>query len=68
MTTIRGLLKKRADATLRAVHSRFRRWTKPATRTPVRGAIADVAMTKAALVAENALLRQQLYERRSTWP
>ncbi len=60
MTTILGLLKKRADATLRAVHSRFLRWTKPATRTPVRGATADITMTKAALVAENALLRQQL--------
>jgi len=59
MTTILGLLKKRADATLRAVHSRFLRWTKPATRTPVRGAVANIAMSKAALVAENALLRQQ---------
>jgi len=60
MATILGTLKKRAAATLRAVHARFLRWTKPATRTPVRGAITDVTMSKAALVAENALLRQQL--------
>jgi len=60
VTAIRGLVKKRAVAYLHAVHGRLLRWTKPATRTPVRGAIADVTMTKAALVAENALLRQQL--------
>jgi len=60
MTTILGMLQKRADAIVRVVHNRLLRWTKPATRTPVRGAIADVAMTKAALVAANALLRQQL--------
>jgi len=34
--------------------------TKPATGTLARGAIADVAKGKAALMAENALLRQQL--------
>jgi len=60
MTTILGLLKKRAENSLRAVHTRLLRWTKPATRTPVRGAIANIAMSKAALVAENAFLRQQL--------
>jgi len=60
MATILGTLKKRAAATLRAVHARFLRWTKPATRTLVRGAITDVTMSKAALMAENALLRQQL--------
>ena len=60
MATIFGMLKKRAAAPLRAVHARLLRWTKPATRTPGRGALADVTMSKAALVAENALLRQQL--------
>ena len=60
MTTILGLLKKRAESSLRTVHTHLLRWTKPATRTPVRGAITNIAMTKAALVAENALLRQQL--------
>ena len=60
MTTILGMLKKRVGVTLRAAHTRLLRWTKPATRTPVRGAIADMTMSKAALMAENALLRQQL--------
>ncbi len=60
MTMMRGTLKKRAVAMLRAVHTHLLRWTKPATRTPVRGAIADTTMSKAALVGENALLRQQL--------
>jgi len=60
VTAIRGLVKKCAVAYLHTVHGRLLRWTKPATRTLVRGAIADVTMTKAALVAENALLRQQL--------
>jgi len=60
MTTVHGMFKKRATANLRAIYGRLVGWTKPAARPPVRGAIADVAMTKAALVAENALLRQQL--------
>jgi len=60
MTTILGMLKKRASAALRDVHTRFMRWTKPVTGAPVRGAIADMTRSKAALGAENALLRQQL--------
>ncbi len=61
MTTIRGLLQKRADAIVRRpVHNRLLRWTTPATRTPVRGAITDVALTTAALVAETARLRPQV--------
>jgi len=58
MITILGMLKKRMYATLHGVHTRLLRWTKPVTGTPVRGAVADVTMSKAALVAENALLRQ----------
>ena len=60
MTTILGMLKKRAESSLRAAYTRLLRWTKPATRSPVCGVIADVTVTKAALVAENALLRQQV--------
>ena len=60
MTTILDMLKKRADATLHRVHTRLLRWTKPVTGTPLRGAVADLTMSKAALVAENALLQQQL--------
>ena len=60
VTVIRDLMKKRTAAYLHAVHDRLLRWTKPASRTPVRGALADVTTSKAALVAQNALLRQQL--------
>jgi len=60
MTRVRGLRQTRATVILRAVQTRVLRWTTPATRTPVRGAIADVTMSTAALVAENARRRQQL--------
>jgi hypothetical protein len=36
----------------------FKRWTKPATL--LEGAAADLIRTKPELIAENALLRQQL--------
>jgi putative transposase len=35
-------------------------WTKPTNCSPVAGTLTDLARTKADLVAENALLRQQL--------
>jgi putative transposase len=39
---------------------RLKRWTKPATCTLLEGAAADLIRTKPELIAENALLRQQL--------
>jgi len=66
MATIFGLLTQRAAATLRGVQARRLRWTKPAPRTAVRGALADVTRSTAALVAENALRRQQLLVRQRT--
>jgi len=61
MTTIRGLLQTRGRyRARRPVHTRLLWWTTPATRAPVRGAIAAVALTTAALVAENAPLRPQV--------
>jgi putative transposase len=45
---------------LKAAATQMGRWTRPPTRTLGGGALADVARTKRALVAENALLRQQL--------
>ncbi len=59
-TTIRGTLRRRAGASLCAAGQRLLAWLKPATSTPVGGALGDLARTKAELVAENALLRQQL--------
>jgi hypothetical protein len=35
-------------------------WTKPETRGQILGTLADLARSKPELVAENALLRQQL--------
>jgi hypothetical protein len=35
-------------------------WTTPARSTPIAGALSDIVRTKPELVAENALLRQQL--------
>jgi len=60
MTTILGAIKRRGNACLGGIH-RWLLWqTKPATGTLARGAMADVAKGKAALMAEHALLRQQL--------
>ena len=59
-TTICHALRRRAGASLRAARQRLLAFLKPATGTPVGGALGDLARTKAELVAENALLRQQL--------
>jgi len=57
---ILGATKRRGDACLQGMHRWLLRQTKPTTGTLARGAIADGAKSKAALMAENALLRQQL--------
>ncbi len=51
---------------LHAIRARLVRWAKPATDALLPGAAADLARTKAELVAENALLRQQLVVLRRT--
>jgi putative transposase len=53
-------LRRRAGASLCAARQRLLAFLKPATGTPVGGALGDLARTKAELVAENACLRQQL--------
>jgi hypothetical protein len=42
------------------LHQHFIAWTRPARPTLVRGLAVDLIRGKAELVAENALLRQQL--------
>ena len=42
------------------IQERVEAWTTPASSTPVVGALSDMVRTKPELVAENALLRQQL--------
>jgi putative transposase len=43
-----------------SLHHRFIAWTKPDTTSLLLGTLADLARSKSELVAENALLRQQL--------
>jgi len=40
--------------------TRVKAWTKPATDSLIGGTLADVTRGKGELIAENALLRQQL--------
>ncbi len=49
-----------ARAALQALHRRLLAVTKPAAPTVIAGALADLARSTPELVAENALLRQQL--------
>ena len=55
-TTLHGLL----DGCLHAVSSRLTRWTKPLRTSLPLSTLADLGRSKSELVAENALLRQQL--------
>jgi putative transposase len=45
---------------LQSLHHRFVAWTKPNTTSLLHGTLIDLARSKSELVAENALLRQQL--------
>jgi putative transposase len=45
---------------LQSLHHRYVTWTKPDTTSLILGTLTDLARSKSELVAENALLRQQL--------
>src|SRR5947209_1272555 len=45
---------------LQSLHHRFIDWTKPSTTSLLLGTVADLSRSKSELVAEHALLRQQL--------
>jgi hypothetical protein len=45
---------------LQSLHHRYVAWTKPDTTSLLLGTLTDQARSKSELVAENALLRQQL--------
>lgn len=60
VTTIWTAIRRRVQTALPALHHRLLAWTKPATGSLVGGVVGDLTRTKAALLAENALLRQQL--------
>ena len=45
---------------VRKIEQRFQQWTKPNHESLVVGTLADVTRGKGELIAENALLRQQV--------
>ncbi len=53
-------LQQRVCFRLHALQERVSRWIKPLTASLVLGTFADLTRGKAELLAENALLRQQL--------
>ena len=59
-------LRQLLGSRLHAFRARLVRWAKPTTGALLPGAAADLARTKAELVAENALLWQQLIVLRRT--
>ncbi len=59
-TTIWASIRRHARPALRAVHRRLLAWTRPAIGPPGGSTVGDLTRTKAALIAENAFLRQQL--------
>ena len=60
MQRVVTFIKRLVSICLQSLHYRFVDWTKPASASLVVGTVADLARTKSDLVAENALLRQQL--------
>jgi hypothetical protein len=53
-------IKQMTSMCLQSLQHRFVDWTKPSTTSLILGTVADLVRSKSELVAENALLRQQL--------
>src|SRR5256885_3056005 len=60
MTRVLTSLLRLKDGCLDALSSRLARWTKPLGTSLPLGTLADLGRSKSELIAENALLRQQL--------
>jgi hypothetical protein len=60
MVGVLTYLQQLKDSCLHALSSRLTRWTKPLTSSLPLSTLADLSRSKSELVAENALLRQQL--------
>jgi len=61
--TVHGMLtvfKRVIGRSLQSLHYRFVTWSKPDTTSLLLGTLTDLSRSKSELVAENALLRQQL--------
>jgi len=57
---IHSCLKRLVGMSVNVLRTRFVHWTTPLTSSLTLGTVADLARSKAELLAENALLRQQL--------
>jgi putative transposase len=53
-------LKRLVGTSMKVLRARFVHWTKPLTSSLPLGTLADLGRSKSELIAENALLRQQL--------
>ena len=60
MQYIINFIKRLTHMCFQSLHHRFVDWTKPSTTSLMLGTVTDLARSKSELVAENALLRQQL--------
>ena len=60
MNPIHSCFKQLVGTFVSVLRTRFVQWTKPSACSLPLGTLADLARSKAELVAENALLRQQL--------
>ena len=60
MSGLLNFSKQMTSMCLQSLRHRFVDWTKPSNSSLILGAVADLARSKSELVAENALLRQQL--------
>ena len=60
MNPIHSCLKRLIGISVNVFRTRFVHWTTPLTTSLPLGTFADLARSKAELMAENALLRQQL--------
>ena len=60
MPGILTFIKRLTSKGLQSLHRHFIDWTKPTTPSLMVGMLTDLARSKSELVAENALLRQQL--------
>ena len=60
MQYIVTFIKRLIRMCFQSLHHRFVYWTKPSNTSLMLGTVTDLARSKSELVAENALLRQQL--------
>jgi hypothetical protein len=60
MHAILTFIKRLISMSFQSLQHRFVDWTKPASTSLMVGTVTDLARRKSELVAENALLRQQL--------